>query len=267
LQAAGGLYSGGARDEHGKLVIRAGAKGRCELQLSVRYADRDNHSKWAALLPSAAWRLVGALGALYDASTQKVLVEDFAAAVHKPTAADEEALGTLSFDESAFLAEVGYGSLREDVRANPLKALMFQPTFNLAWLASGPGGGTVLPGQVRRRLEAAGYGDIEIEERSGSEPDRCDLDDPVVRALKGACGKIDAPLALHPMGAGSGPRYLFRKHLGYSLVQDPGCSWQGSNDHAANENIVLAHYVENCSLIEHFLQLYSRGDLGDKRRD
>lgn len=60
------------------------------------------------------------------------------------------------------------------------------------------------------------------------------------------------------MGAGSGPRHLFRRHLGYSLVQDPGCSWSGSNDHAANENIILNHFDENRRLIEQFLVAYGQ---------
>jgi acetylornithine deacetylase/succinyl-diaminopimelate desuccinylase-like protein len=277
LRASGGLYSGGARDEEGRQVIRAGGKGRCELELSVRYGRKDNHSKWAALLPSAAWQLIAALGTLYDPIADRVLVEGLDARVVKPTARDQEALHTLAFDRQTFLENVGYERFRQSAADDPIKAMIFSPTFNLAWLSAGPGGGTVLPGMASAKLDirlvpnqtpdeiatlitshlrARGFHDVTITARGGSEPDRSDLDDPIVRAMRHACATFDDPVAVHPLAAGSGPRYLFRRHLGYSLIQDPGCSWQGSNDHAAEENIILSHFLDNCALIERFLRKY-----------
>lgn len=279
LRADGGLYSGGARDEDGRMVIRAGCKGRCGIRLSVTAADRDNHSKWAAILPSAGWRLVAALSSLRDERTGRVLVDGFYDGVAGPDRRDEAALAKLRFDTDALLGAVGHKALAEGARRDPLRALMFEPTFNLAWIDSGNGGGTVLPGSasamldirlvpgqssqrvaalVAAQLEANGYGDVELVLEGGSEPDKCDLSDPVVVALEQACAGSGTDYCIHPMGAGSGPRHLFRRHLGYSLVQDPGCSWSGSNDHAANENIILDHFDENRRLIEQFLIAYGQ---------
>ena len=284
LRGNGGLYSGGARSEGGGMVIRAGAKGRCGLELSVTLGDRDNHSKWAAVLPSAAWRLVSALASFHDARSDKLLLDGFLDGVRGPDNADEEALGKLHFDTGEFLKGVGHSRLRHGAAADPLRALMFSPTFNLAWIKSGSGGGTVLPGAasamldirlvpgqtperiaalIRQHLTARGYDDIEISQSGGSDPDKCDLDDPVVLALRKACANFSDDVDVHPMGAGSGPRYLFKKHLGFSLVQDPGCSWQGSNDHASNENIMTEHFHQNRALIEAFLVNY--GDIAGRR--
>lgn len=279
LRADGGLYSGGARDEDDRMVIRAGCKGRCGIRLSVTAADRDNHSKWAAILPSAGWRLVAALSSLRDEHTGRVLVDGFYDDVAGPDQGDEAALAKLRFDTEALLSAVGHKTLSEGARRDPLRALMFEPTFNLAWIDSGNGGGTVLPGTanamldirlvpgqtservaalVAAQLTANGFGDIELVLEGGSEPDKCDLSDPVVVALEQACTDSGTDYCVHPMGGGSGPRHLFRSHLGYSLVQDPGCSWSGSNDHAANENIVLRHFDENRRLIEKFLIAYGQ---------
>ncbi|WP_157944542.1 M20/M25/M40 family metallo-hydrolase [Mangrovicella endophytica] len=277
LQANGGLYSGGARAEDGSMAIRAGCKGRCGLRLTAGAGRQDNHSKWAAVLPSAAWRLVAALAAMRDEASGKVLVEGFEDGILGPDAADEAAMAALEFDRSAFLDAVGHDALRPEAEPDPMRASMFAPTFNIAWLGSGPGGGTVLPGsasalldirlvpgqtaaameeRVRAHLSRHGFTDIEIKAEGGSDPDKCDLFDPVMVALDAACRRSGTPYHVHPMGAGSGPRHLFRRHLGYSLVQDPGCSWQGSNDHAANENIMIPHFHLNREIIADFLRLY-----------
>ncbi|UHD43806.1 M20/M25/M40 family metallo-hydrolase [Aureimonas altamirensis] len=285
LTAAGGLYSGGARDEDGAMVIRAGCKGRCGIRLTVTAGEKDNHSKWAAVLPSASWRLIAALASLRDGATGEVFLEGFQDGVIGPDGEDEAALARLHFDRSAFLDQVGYGRLLPDAEFDPLRSLMFEPTFNIAWLGAGPGGGTVLPGSasalldirlvpgqtteamfalVRDHLARRGFSDVELRAEGGGDPDKCDLADPVVRALHRACDLTTTPYSVHPMGAGSGPRHLFRRHLGYSLVQDPGCSWQGSNDHAANENIMISHFYENRDLIERFLIAY--GELAQAAR-
>lgn len=279
LRANGGLYSGGARAEDGSMVIRAGCKGRCGIRLTVRTSERDNHSKWAAVLPSAAWRLIATLAALRKDGTGDVLVEKFHDGIEGPDREDEAALDALDFDRAAFLRSVGHSAFRPDAAADPLRALMFAPTFNIAWLGCGTGSGTVLPGSasalldirlvpgqtaqgmfelVRRHLAARGFGDVELEMEGASDPDKCDLSDPVVRALQQACEIAGAPCDIHPMGAGSGPRHLFRRHLGFSLVQDPGCSWAGSNDHAANENIMVPHFHQNRELIADFLVAFSK---------
>jgi acetylornithine deacetylase/succinyl-diaminopimelate desuccinylase-like protein len=279
LGAAGGLYSGGARDDDGRMVIRAGCKGRCGIRLTVALGDRDNHSKWAAVLPSSAWRLVAALASLRDGTTDKVLVQGFLDGVLDPDPRDESALSLLHFDVKPMLEAVGYKALTPHAQSDPLRALMFDPTFNLAWIESGNGGGTVLPGAasamldirlvpgqtqdnvadlVASHLKNKGFGDVKVSLEGGSNPDKCDLADPVVIALAEACMVSGERYCIHPMGAGSGPRHLFKHHLGYSLVQDPGCSWHGSNDHAANENIMVRHFDENSLLIERFLAFYAK---------
>lgn len=279
LEAEGGLYSGGARAENGGMVIRAGCKGRCEIELSVTYGDRDNHSKWAAILPNPGWRLIMALASLHEALVEDAPQAGYRSGATGPDAHDLEAMAMLPFEPDAFLAGVGHQALRHDVKEDPLQSLMFSPTFNLAYLKSGTGSGTVLPGSatakldirlvpgqhpdamaaiVRSHLEKRGFDDVAVAYEGGSEPDKCNLDDPVVSALNKAASTFPGPVVIHPMGAGSGPRYLFRRHLNYSLVQDPGCSWAGSNDHGPNENIKLQHYFENCTLIEGFLLEYGK---------
>lgn len=279
LTASGGLYSGGARTETGKPVIRAGGKGQIAIRLTVQLSNRDNHSKWAAIAPNPGWRLVAALNTLYDGDRDQLLTKGFLESALPPSAADEAALAKLNFDVDAFLKSSGHKRLRTDAQTDPLRTLLFVPTFNIAWLRSGPGSSTVLPGTasamldlrlvpgqtargaeqtVRDHLASHGFGDVLIEVSKGSEPEKCDLDDLVIQSLYAAAVKVHGECDVYPMGPGSGPRYLFARHLGYSLVQDPGCSWSGSNDHAANENIIIEHFQQNIDLIEAFLRDYAR---------
>lgn len=281
LQADGGLYSGGALDEKERPVIRAGSKGMCSLRLSVTTAAQHLHSKWAVLVPNAAWRLIAALNTMYEPETGRVLIPGFLDGVRPVTDLEREALAELDFGFDEFSEAVGMRHAAPGVtESNVLERIMFAPTFNLAYFSAGNGGRTVLPADavaildvrlvpdqdtgamrelIASHLEANGFSDVKIETLGGSNPDKCDLGDPVVRALRVAAEETYGQRPqVHPSGAGSGPRYLFKKYLGISLVQDPGASWLGSNDHAADENIRLADYLANIELTRRFITHYAR---------
>lgn len=279
LSAAGGLYSGGALDENDRPVIRAGSKGMCSLELRVRAAPRQMHSKWAAILPNPAWQLIRALNTMYDADTDTVLLPGFRAGIEPPDQAARAALRGLDFGIEAFKAEFRPTSIVPPVESSSiLERLMFEPTFNLAFFNAGDGGRTVLPGeavaildirlvpgqdsgqitrQVKDHIASLGLDDVTVTVLGTSEADRCALSDPTVVALEKATTQVYGMAAqVHPSGAGSGPRYLFRKYLGISLVQDPGASWSGSNDHGPNENIRISDYLKNLKLIRRFVEEY-----------
>jgi acetylornithine deacetylase/succinyl-diaminopimelate desuccinylase-like protein len=280
LTAAGGLYSGGALDEKNQPVIRAGSKGMCSLQLTVRTARQPLHSKWAVLVPNPAWRLVAAFASMYDPSTNKVLVPGFHDSIEAITTIERAAISKLDFGIEQFEAAVEPASLvPASDSSGLLERIMFEPTFNIAYFSAGDGSRTVLPNQataildirlvpwqdsshiresIAAHLSSNGFSDIQITSLGEGNPDKCDLADPVVQALQQASSRVyNVDVQTHPSGAGSGPRYLFRKYLGISLVQDPGASWLGSNDHAANENIRIGDYLANIRLIERFITEYA----------
>lgn len=280
LAAAGGLYSGGALDENDRPVIRAGSKGMCSLELTIVTAPQQLHSKWAAILPNPAWRLIAALNSLYNPHTETVLFEGFHDGIKDTDADDLRALAQLDFGVDAFMDEFRPVRIKAPVdQTDILRRLMFEPTFNLAHFSAGDGGRTVLPGKavaildmrlvpgqqssriarlIYDHLQQHGFNDVQLRHLGGSEADRCALSDPTVVALERAAEQVYGVAAqVHPSGAGSGPRWLFRKHLGISLVQDPGASWSGSNDHAPNENVRLDDFLANVQLVERFIREYA----------
>jgi len=64
LHADGCLWEGAGFDSQDRPEVSLGTKGLLYVQLDVQGTSRDAHSGGAPILPSAAWRLVGALSSL-----------------------------------------------------------------------------------------------------------------------------------------------------------------------------------------------------------
>ena len=66
MQADGCLWETGGKNEDDRMALTMGLKGIQYLELRVRGGERDLHSGYAAIAPSAVWRLVWALNTLKD---------------------------------------------------------------------------------------------------------------------------------------------------------------------------------------------------------
>jgi acetylornithine deacetylase/succinyl-diaminopimelate desuccinylase-like protein len=270
LRADAVLTADGPGHESGRQLINCGLKGMCYVEVTARGANRDLHSMRAAMVPSAAWKLVHALASLKDQG-DRILIPGFYDSVRPPTAAELEAARAIPNDAATVRAELEVGELIGGDEAYYQK-MAFGTTCNIAGLTSGyqgKGRKTVLPARasakvdfrlvpdqrpeeifekLKAHLEQSGFGDLEVEFLGGINPSRTPVDDPyvqtVARAVQIATGR--EPIVSPSMG-GSGPDWLFTGGMGLPSVWLP-LSPHDSNNHAPNESIFLEGFFEGIKI-------------------
>lgn len=282
LEADAGLYSGGAIDEQERPVIRAGSKGMCYVELSVRAARVDLHSRWAAVVPSAAWRLIEALAAIKDPASGEIRIQGFHDAVRGPDDADRAELAKQPLDEAYVLQDFAARRLIDDVQGTQAaERLQFSSTCNISGLTSGYQGvgmKSVLPAvasakidmrlvpdqrasdvyeKLRAHLDELGFDDVETTLLAAIDPGKASLDEPVIEALKEAARRAYGrePI-VQPLTPGSGPRYVFAEHVGLHIVSDAGSSYHGAGHHSPKEHIRVDDYLRNIEHIGWFLAAF-----------
>ncbi|MGD8398070.1 MAG: M20/M25/M40 family metallo-hydrolase, partial [Anaerolineae bacterium] len=156
LRADGCIWESGYKDTRGRLEILLGVKGILAVDLSVRSASRDLHSATAAVVPSAAWRLIWALASL-KGPDERVRIPGFYDDVRPPDQRDRAMLAAWDYDEAGYLEEVGAGHYVLGLEGEALKEkYLFQPTCNVAGFHTGyggPGVKTVLPAEAHAKLD------------------------------------------------------------------------------------------------------------------
>jgi acetylornithine deacetylase/succinyl-diaminopimelate desuccinylase-like protein len=99
---------------------------------------------------------------------------------------------------------------------------------------------------LRRHLDEQGFSDVEVleVEGEGERAARSDPEAPIVGVVVQTARALyrAEPLVL-PNMAGTGPQYLLCAQFGVPAV-GMGVGNANSNNHAPNENIVIADYVE-----------------------
>jgi acetylornithine deacetylase/succinyl-diaminopimelate desuccinylase-like protein len=274
VQADGCLWETGYRDERGHLALYAGVKGILCIQLHAQGPSYDLHSSAAPLAPSAAWRLVEALAALCDPTSdddRRVTIPGFYDAVRPPSEREWALLARSPLDPQALLREWGVTRLlgkSDDPVALTARAL-YEPTCNICGLASGyigPGSKTVLPATavatldlrlvpdqdparilagLRQRLDERGLVDVEVVELPGTVlPAQSDVDTPLMEALIRASRAVygSEPQVL-PRMDGTGPMELLCQRYGVPAVGGAGVGYLGSHVHAEDEHIRIEDFV------------------------
>lgn len=266
MNADGCIWEAGYSDAQGRRTVYLGLKGMLYVELHTQQANVDLHSANAAIIPSAAWRLLQAINTLKDAD-DRVLIPGFYDAVRQPTEADLAALDAMPFEEQAQRERLGITAHINGLTGRALKEkLIFQPTANIAGIESGytgEGMKTVLPHtahakmdfrlvpdqdpdailqQLRDHLAASGFEDVEVRLMAAEHPARTPIDDAFAQTV------IDATKAIHghdpvvyPMTPGSGPMYPLCQKYGIPAVSI-GVGNVNSRNHAPNENIHLHDY-------------------------
>jgi acetylornithine deacetylase/succinyl-diaminopimelate desuccinylase-like protein len=282
LKVDGCIWEAGYKDPVGRPTVSLGCKGILYVELRVRSAAKDLHSSWAAAVPNAAWRLTWALGTLKDAETGRVQIPGFYDAVRPPSARINQLADREPFDLDQYRSLFGIDNFidRWDGR-EARRHYLFDPTCTICGLNSGyqgPGGKTVLPAEasakldfrlvpdqdpdeilelLRRHLNAEGFADVEVleVEGEGERPARSDPDAPIATAVIETARELYArePLVL-PNMAGTGPQYLLCAQFGVPAV-GMGVGNADSNNHAPDENILIADYIEG---IKHMAWLMHR---------
>lgn len=257
------IWEYGTVDAKGTPRVTLGVKGMIYLELVLKSLSQDAHSSYAAVLPSAPWRMVRLLNLLKD-ENERILVPGW---YDRVTSLAEDELEVMqgmpfegeglrkTFGASMFLGEMGNDQAK--------KALVQRPTANIAgiWAGyQGPGSKTVLPMEVhvkmdfrlvpdqdpqelwnslRRYLDANGFADVEMRPDSMEPAARTSYRDPFAKAAIRAGEEVYGTKPAVELGSpGTGPLYVFTKRYGMPSV-DIGVSAEDGQIHAPNENLKL----------------------------
>jgi acetylornithine deacetylase/succinyl-diaminopimelate desuccinylase-like protein len=207
--------------------------------------------------------------------------------VRTPTAADVALLERLPYDEEETKRIHGVDMFVRGLTGTALKLKhFFEPTCTICALTSGyagPESKTALPAVasakldfrlvpdleptvvgelLRTHLDRRGFSDIEITPFHGERPSRWPSDTPVAEAAYAAClDAYGAQPVVYPLMVGSGPMSRVCDELRIPVVGF-GSGNAASANHAPNENITVADYIDHIRAFGRFLQLFA-GQMGD----
>lgn len=270
LRADGLIWEEGYKDTQERLVISLGFKGITFIELRVHGARTDLHSKWGAIVPNPAWRLVQALSTLVSPKGV-ITIDGFSSHIAPVTADDNEALKRIELDEAGLKREFRIPNWLRGMKGHTLvKEHIFGPTCTICGIQTGhteAGPKTVLPSAamarldfrlvpdltpelvvelLRDHLDVRGFKDVEIIELGSAPVTKSSTQSIVARAaIESAPEVYGHDPIVYPLDPASGPVGAI------SSVLDPptpvvsfGTSYSGSNPHGPDENIRIEDYLQ-----------------------
>lgn len=275
LVAKGCLWDEGYRDTKERPVISLGFKGITFLELRAHGARADLHSKWGAIVPNPAWRLVQALATI-TSPKGVITIDGFSSHLAPIHPDDAEALKAIELDEVGLKKEFRIGGWVRSMKGPALvKEHIFGPTCTICGIQTGhteAGAKTVLPSTamarldfrlvpdltptlvmelLRAHLDLRGFKDIEIIELGSAPLAKASPTSRVARSVIEPAAEVygTAPL-VYPMDPSSGPVGAV---CGVSSPAIPvasfGVSYAGSNPHGPDENIRLDDFLLSVKFI------------------
>jgi acetylornithine deacetylase/succinyl-diaminopimelate desuccinylase-like protein len=275
LAAQGCIWDEGYKDTRERPVISLGFKGIQFLELRAHGARTDLHSKWGAIVPNPAWRLVQALATI-TSPKGVITIDGFSSCIAPISAEDTEALKAIELDEAGLKKEFRIaGWIRSMKGPTLVKEHIFGATCTICGIQTGhteAGVKTVLPSTamarldfrlvpdltpalvlelLRAHLDVRGFKDIEITELGSAPLAKSSASSSVARAVINAATEIygSAPL-IYPMDPSSGPVGAV---CGASTPPTPvasfGISYAGSNPHGPDENIRVDDFLQSIKFI------------------
>jgi acetylornithine deacetylase/succinyl-diaminopimelate desuccinylase-like protein len=280
IRADGCIWEAGYKDAAGRPTISLGLKGIAYFDLRVRGIAKDAHSSLGTILPNAAWRMTWALATLKN-ERDEITVDGLMEHVRKPSAADLALLEALPYDEDEMKRIHGVRSFVRGLAGTHLKVKHFlEPTCTICGLTSGysgMGSKTVLPAVasakvdfrlvpdltpplvhelLRTHLDTRGFTDIELIPQHGELPSRWPADTDVAKASVAACrAAYGTEPVVYPLMAGSGPMAQVCDALEIPVVGF-GSGNAGSSNHAPNENIKVADYLDHIRAFGRFVHVF-----------
>ena len=283
LRADACVWEFGYVDHHDVPLQYAGLRGICYVELSVRTASRDVHSGLGgSIFPNPAWRLTWALASL-KGEDGRVRIPGFYDAVVPPTARDRELMAALPEVADEYRQRYGVGAFLRGLTGGVELRLaeVFEPTCTICGLTSGyqgPGPKTVLPAtasakvdfrlvpdqspavllrQLRRHLDAGGFGDVVLTCLGQEPPARTDPDHPFLKLVSELAAPVyGAPMTIVPLTGGSGPNHPFVHELGLP-VATAGLGYPDGRVHAPNENMRIDLYLKHAKHMARLLEAYA----------
>lgn len=270
LRADGLIWEEGYKDTQERLVISLGFKGITFIELRVHGARTDLHSKWGAIVPNPAWRLVQALSTLVSPKGV-ITIDGFSSHIAPVTADDNEALKRIELDEAGLKREFRIAGWLRGMKGHTLvKEHIFGPTCTICGIQTGhteAGPKTVLPSTamarldfrlvpdltpelvvelLRDHLDVRGFKDVEIIELGSAPVTKSSTQSIVARAaIESAPEVYGHDPIVYPLDPASGPVGAIS-----SVLEPPtpvvsfGTSYSGSNPHGPDENIRIEDYLQ-----------------------
>ena len=275
LAAEGCIWDEGYRDTKDRPVISLGFKGITFLELWAHGARSDLHSKWGAIVPNPAWRLVQALATI-TSPKGVITIDGFSSHLAPISDEDAQALKSIELDEIGLKREFRIGGWVRAMKGQALvKEHIFGPTCTICGIQTGhteAGPKTVLPSTamarldfrlvpdltpeliaklLREHLDLRGFNDIEIIEIACAPLAKSTSRSTVARAMIDSAEEIyGVPALVYPMDPSSGPVGAV---CGISTPPTPvasfGTSYAGSSPHGPDENIRLDDFLQSIKFI------------------
>src|SRR6476660_8085651 len=275
LQADGCLWDEGYRDTKETPVVSLGFKGITFLELRAFGARSDLHSKWGAIVPNPAWRLVQALATI-TSPKGVITIDGFSSHIAPISEEDAEVLKTIELDEVGLKREFRIGGWVRAMKGHTLvKEHIFGPTCTICGIHTGhteAGAKTILPSTamarldfrlvpdlsaelviqlLREHLDVRGFRDIEIIELGSAPLAKSSAKSRVARAVIESTTEVFGKRAVSsPMDPSGGPVGAV---CGVSQPPTPvasfGTSYAGSNPHGPDENIRIEDFLQSIKLI------------------
>jgi len=287
LQADGCLWDEGYRDTKETPVVSLGFKGITFLELRAFGARTDLHSKWGAIVPNPAWRLVQALATI-TSPKGVITIDGFSSHIAPISEEDAEVLKTIELDEAGLRREFRIGGWVRSMKGQTLvKEHIFGATCTICGIHTGhtdAGAKTVLPSTamarldfrlvpdltgkivsdlLREHLDVRGFKDIEIIELGSAPLAKSSAKSTVARAVISATKEVyETTPHIYPMDPSSGPVGAV---CGVGQPPTPvasfGTSYAGSNPHGPDENIRIDDFLQSIKLIGRIIHKLSETKL------
>jgi acetylornithine deacetylase/succinyl-diaminopimelate desuccinylase-like protein len=275
------IWEYGTVDTKGTPMVTLGVKGMIYVEFILKSLSQDAHSSYAAILPSAPWRMVRLLNLLKD-ENEMIRVPGWYDEVAN---LGEDELGVLQgmpFEGTEFKKTYGTKSFLGGIGDDQAKkALVQRPTGNIAgiWAGyTGPGSKTVLPKEIhvkfdfrlvpeqdpqdlwnklRKYLDDNGFSDVEMQLESMEPAARTSYKHPFAQSAIRAAEKVYGKKPIVELGSpGTGPLYLFTRRYNMPSV-DIGVSALDGGIHAPNENLKLENLKKGMIWIAETMELFA----------
>lgn len=268
------IWENSYRDLEGRTDARLGNKGMLYVELKADTSKIDFHSGYAPVVPNAAWRLVWALSTLKN-KDEHILIDGFYDDVRPILTEESKILQELPSMEEELKVRTGNNTLAGGVTGPEVtRKLLTEPSCNIAGIESGytlEGSKTVLPGKafakldfrlvadqdpeiiqalLRKHLDKHGFSDIKIEGKEKDlRPSKTPVTTPYLKLYTQAVTMVtDKKVRIFPTSPGSGPRYVFSDWTDMPMISS-GTGNAYSQQHAPNENITIADYLEETKIM------------------
>lgn len=273
--AEGCIWDEGYKDTKERPVISLGFKGIQFVELRAHGARADLHSKWGAIVPNPAWRLVQALATI-TSPKGVITIDGFSSQIAPINSEDAEALKAIQLDEAGLKHEFRIGNwLRSMKGATLVKEHIFGATCTICGIQTGhteAGAKTIVPSTavarldfrlvpdltpqlvldlLRAHLDERGFKDIEIIELASAPLAKSSGQSTVARAVINSATEVYgvAPL-VYPMDPASGPVGAICGAMSPPMpVASFGISHAGSNPHGPDENIRIDDFLQSIRMI------------------